>query len=123
MPKNVILYSFPENKAVHVEKFSSDVRPSIAAMHNAYDALSHVISQRRKEISPQRHWGEYQFCEKISIANRGFRDVTSSICGFCPRCTMMPPNFTMHLNLLLKNSKIYLEDKLYKIIINFINIQ
>jgi len=46
---------------VYVERFSDNVCSSNAAMHNAYDALSHVISQRRKEISPQRYWREYQF--------------------------------------------------------------
>lgn len=67
----------------------------MATMHNAYDALSHVIPQRREEISPQRHRREYQSRGRISMANRGFRDVTCPIRGFhhprlpCP--SPLPP--------------------------------
>jgi len=84
----VSLYSFPGNNALHIERSSSDVRSSAMAMHNAYDALSHVISRTEGgniTATPP---------ERISIPwediNRGFRDVASPIRGFHSSSTERP---------------------------------
>lgn len=98
LQNNTILYSLLENNAVHVEKFSSNVRSSAAVMHNAYDALSHVISQRRKEISPQRHWREYQFWEDINGKSRIQRCHFLDLQVLCLLYHQTPQNFAIHLN-------------------------